>query len=158
MGTINYRSGDVITLGIVPLDIDDFRMEDDENEVDYDALNFEEHELMEEAKSILDKYSFEYLTDIKIENGYYEGFYLAIDNPFKYGLTDSYEKREAQKEITQLKKMMLELVDAGLVEVWPGWCTSYKSKEETIKKIPEVIRELRTCCRNADTWYTKKTA
>ncbi len=157
MGTINYRSGDVITLGIEPLNYDDYRFEEDEDEINYEAMNSDEAFLKEEVKEIIGKYNFYYSgIQVIVESGYYEGFYIAIDNPFKESTYWWDEKRDAQKEITQLKKLLIELTEYGLVEVWPGWCTSYKSKEETLAKIPEIIRELRKSCREAEVWNYNK--
>ncbi len=152
MGAINYKTSDYITLGIRPYDIDDFT---DDFEADFDVISEYISDLYMDDQSnveeILSKYSFYYYR-VKIEPGYYEGFTIDIENNF--GICyDSYEdRREAQKEITQLKNMMIELSDIGLVEVWPGWCTTYKNRTETIKAINAAVKDMRNECANIPTW------
>ena len=188
MGTINYRTSDYITLGIKPYDTDDlmkdddfldyvkteygYTMNDDEDTI-YDIACETIQEYTEadytNAEMILDKYSFYYYT-VSLENGYYEGFSLDIKNNFPCvfdiandfpAVFDDYtEKMEAQKEITQIKEMLIELSGCGMVAVYPGWCTGYEDYKGTQKAIAEAIKEMRQEVKNIPTYrvYERKTA
>ena len=169
MGAINYFTSDYITLGVKPYDTDDYiknndfmnfiREEwnvntEDENEVlkvvnehisaDYAAD-------MENAESILNEYNFYYF-HVVLKPGYYEGFTLDIENNFGVAIDGWEDRREAQKEITQLKNCLLELAGVGLVACSPGWCTGYKDYNETIKAIKEAIKEIREEYKAIPTW------
>ena len=169
MGTINYFTSDYITLGVKPYDTDDYiknndfmnfiREEwnvntEDENEV-LKAVN--EHISadyaadMENAESILNEYNFYYF-HVVLKPGYYEGFTLDIENNFGVAIDGWEDRREAQKEITQLKNCLLELAGVGLVVCSPGWCTGYKDYNETIKAIKEAIKEIREEYKAIPTW------
>ena len=80
--------------------------------------------------------------DVSIESGYYEGLQIVIDD--KYCFLDDYrEKQEAQKEITQLKKCLIELAGVGFVACAPFWVMSYSNYNETLKKINDAVLEMR---------------
>lgn len=132
MGAINYGTSNYITLGYNCNDID-------YNEEDY---NFYIEEDYNQIEALLNKYDF-YYYHVVLKSGYYEGFYIDIENNF--GLFyDCYEdKRAAQKEVTQLKKFLLDCVEFGLVRVIPGWCTSYYNYKESIEAVNEAIKEIR---------------
>ena len=92
MGTINYMTGDIITLG---LNRDTIEIEKDEvNEmVDEEGYEFDDavdtwKEIYEEdIKALCHKwiddspFNTEYF-DIKLDNGYYEGFYIAVNKKY----------------------------------------------------------------------------
>lgn len=157
MGTINYNSGKFLTLGVKPYDEDDF-LNDPETceELDLDQLEseFEKLEIVSEYiselykedyaifETIIEKYNFEHF-EIGLEFGYYEGFCLPINGVDYLYFDDSHEKKEALKEATLLKKMLLECIDYGFIRVSPGWCTSYFSREESIKAINNAIKEIK---------------
>lgn len=169
MGTINYFTSDYITLGVKPYETDnyikdndfmDFIKEEwnvnteDENKVlkavnEYINTNYEADR--ENAENILNKYDFYYF-NVVLKPGYYEGFSLDIENNFGVALDGWEDRREAQKEITQLKNCLLELAGVGLVACFPGWCTGYKDYNETIKAIKEAIKEIREECKTIPTW------
>lgn len=169
MGTINYFTSDYITLGVKPYETDnyikdndfmDFIKEEwnvnteDENEVlkavnEHINTNYEADR--ENAENILNKYDFYYF-HVVLKPGYYEGFSLDIENNFGVALDGWEDRREAQKEITQLKNCLLELAGVGLVACFPGWCTGYKDYNETIKAIKEAIKEIREECKTIPTW------
>lgn len=89
---------------------------------------------------------------VAVQPGYYEGFSIEIKNNYPVAY-DSYEDRaEAQKEITQIKNMLFALADCGLCSVWPGWCTTYRSREETLEDIREAVKEMRQEVRSTPTW------
>ena len=169
MGAINYFTSDYITLGVKPYDTDDYIKDndfmdfileernistEDENEV-LKAANEQidtDYEVnMENAESILNKYDFYYF-HVVLRPGYYEGFTIDIKNNFSVAIDGWEDRREAQKEITLLKKCMLELAGVGLVACYPGWCTGYKDYNETIKAIKEAIKEIREEYKTIPTW------
>ena len=169
MGTINYKTSDYITLGVNPYDVYDLMHDpdfmefareawgvdiDDETEL-YKAaqtdVNNSYYDDLANVKSIFEKYSFYYF-HITIEPGYYEGFSLNIENNFPVAFDNWEDKREAQKEITQIKALLKECAGVGLVEVWPGWCTTYRSYTETIAAINEAVKEMRGEVKNTPTW------
>lgn len=157
MGTINYGTSDYITMGIKPVDgwallndpeiraelvqeVAEYggsleeaaeRLANDYNERDY-----------ENAAEIFNKYDFTYY-HITLNYGYYDGFYFDIENNYGIAYDNCEDKRQAQKEITQIKKMLLELAGVGVVACSPGWSTGYYDYNETIQKINEAIKEMR---------------
>ena len=167
MGTINYGTSNYITMGVQP----EYPWEYNENS----AIMDEMRELAEEWGCSVDeaisqniqhnleadienvewylknKYHFHYF-HIAIIYGYYDGFYIDIEN--NYGVAyDSYEdKRLAQKEITEIKKFLLDCHDCGLCSVYPGWCTTYRTRAETERDINEAIKEMREEVKRTPTW------
>lgn len=166
MGTVNYKTSDYITLGIEPISAYDLErdpvfMEEITAEIEeyggtieeaiYDYIRDTEEEDQSNIENELNKHHF-YYYHIKIEPGYYEGFSLDIESNFPVAFNDWTEKREAQKEITEIKQFLLACVDLGLCEVWPGWCTSYKDRPTTIKAINKAVKEMREEARQTPTW------
>lgn len=166
MGTVNYKTSDYITLGIEPLSVYDLERDPDFmdeitecaaewnmdiDEAIYCYIRDTEEDDQANIESELNKHKF-YFYHIKIEPGYYEGFSLDIENNFPIAFNDWQEKREAQKEITEIKQFLLTCVDLGLCEVWPGWCTSYKDRPTTIQAVNEAIKEMREEARQTPTW------
>ena len=155
MGAINYSNNKLFNLGLNYEEIKEIIERDfaNEEDADIDQINYDEVcFIYEECNNILNKYDFNYY-DIKLESGYYEGFYLTID--FKYNYFDNFiEKKQAQKELTQVKKCLLELINAcGLVSYHAWWCDTYYSKEETISMLKEFVKTERK--RIADTLTDK---
>ena len=83
-------------------------------------------------------------------------FNIDLDIESNYGLCydSSEDKHEAQKEITQIKRFLLECVDAGCVQCFPGWCTGYASEERTLAGINEAVKAMREEVRLTPTWWT----
>lgn len=169
MGAINYGTSDYITIGIEPYDASDFEkdidfMEELQNEVNEYGGTIEEamtnyiQDCYEADYSNIEyllnnKYDFHYF-HVVIKPGYYEGFYIDIENSFPYCYDSREDKRAAQKEITKLKAFLIECVNTGLVQVWPGWCTSYNTRIESIEAIKTAIKEMRAEIKSIPTWYT----
>lgn len=166
MGTINYKTSEYITLGIEPVSAYDLEqdagfMEEitecaeawnmDVDEAIYAYIRDTAEDDMVNIQAELDLHSF-YYYHIRIEPGYYEGFSLDIESNFPIAFNDWQEKREAQKEITEIKQFLHTCADLGLVEVWPGWCTSYKDRETTHKSIDQAIRAMREVAKATPTW------
>ena len=166
MGTVNYGTSDYITLGIEPLSSYDLEhdaafMEEIEQEIaEYggtvdEAINDYINGCMDadfsNIRNELDKHTFHYF-HIVIKSGYYEGFYLDIENNFGIALNDWTDRREAQKEITEIKGFLHDCADLGLCEVWPGWCTTYNDRETTHKAIDAAVKAMREDVRTTPTW------
>ena len=144
MGTINYSTSNYITLGY---NTNDLYYDD---QFHYDDVNFE----YDQVETILNNQSFYYF-HITIKPGYYEGFSLDIENNFSYCFNDYREKLEAQKEITQIKKLLFHLVDNfNICAAFPGWCTRYADYKETITGINEAVKTMREEVRTTPTYYT----
>ena len=166
MGTINYRTSDYITLGIVPLNAYDLEQDAgfmdeisecaeawqmDIDDAIYCYIRDTAEEDQANIQTELDKHRFYYF-NIRIEPGYYEGFSLDIESNFPVAFDNWQDKREAQKEITEIRKFLRACVDLGLCEVWPGWRTSYKDRETTLHSIDKAVKEMREDARTTPTW------
>lgn len=180
MGTINYGTSDYITMGLKPYD--GWSMKKDEEYLteilerfaeagieeptddDIDSMIGDDIQAYTEddytsALRIRDKYSFGYF-NVYLVTGYYDGFYLEISQDYmrtydlgRTTVIDSYKDRIAiNKEISEIKKFLLELVDIGLVSVYPGWCTGYADRKQTLKDINKAIKEMREELKSTPTW------
>lgn len=147
MGAINYKRNNIITLGYnIPKKEEEAEREA-ENEIEINDIYFDiEEQDFEDLKEIYNKYSFDIL-DVKIESGYYDGFYIDIDFSYNY-FDNTEEKKQTLKEATQLKRFLLESLDFGMVVCDPGWCTSYATIEESKKEIKEAIKNLKEEIKN----------
>lgn len=167
MGTINYATSKFITLAIQPYDFFETEKYLKENagyyDIDPESIddNFVYEEMSryyeadyENAKYIIDKFDFNIL-DVKLLDGYYEGYSLNISFDWNY-FDDTSEKREAQKELTQLRKLLIELAGVGFVSCYPFWCTTYRDYNETLKEIDTAIKEARDYFKNFPTYNTLK--
>ena len=141
MGTINYKQSDYITLGVKPYD---------GTELETDAY-FMYEELADDVQAEIDEYSFHYF-HVALEPGYYEGFTINIEN--NYSIFDASESKQiAQKEITQIKRMLIKCAGLGLVSCYPGWCSGYDDHETTLDVIKEAIEEMREGVKQTPTWW-----
>lgn len=148
MGTINYFTSDYVTLGYNTNSIDY------EDEYYNEEINFEYDEITEILKG-----EYFYYFHIVIKPGYYEGFTIDIENNFSYCFNDYHEKREALKEVTQIKNFLLYIVDNFNINVvYPGWCTSYGDYKKTIEEINAAIKEMKSEIKTTPTYYTLKEA
>lgn len=174
MGAVNYFTSNYITLGVRPYSVFDLEndidfMEEIRAEVDEYGGTVEEainsyisdcYEAdLENVNAILSSFSF-YYYHLTIKPGYYEGFTLDIENNFPCAYDGYEDRREAQKEITQLKKCLLELAGVGLVKCSPGWCPGYEDYKGTCKAIEATIKAMRDEVRTIPTWrqYERETA
>lgn len=166
MGAVNYFTSDYITIGIEPYSAYDLKNDPDFMEALRDEVNeyggtidealesyiqasYEDDEM--NIESILEKYSFYYF-HVTIKPGYYEGFTLDIENNYPVAFDGWKDKREAQREITSLKKCLLECAGVGMVECWPGWCTKYNDYKDTCKAIGATIKVMRDEINSIPTW------
>lgn len=166
MGAVNYFTSDYITMGIGPYSAYDLEndpdfmdaLQDEVNEYggtidealeSYIQTSYEDDEI--NIESILEKYSFCYF-HVAIKPGYYEGFTLDIENNYPVAFDGWKDKRAAQREITSLKKCLIECAGVGMVECWPGWCTKYNDYKGTCKAIGAAIKVMRDEVNNTPTW------
>lgn len=142
MGTINFKTSDIITLGSMPNDL--------ENE---DYTDFLESEY-DNAHNILENYDKFYYYHVKLESGYYEGFQLYIERNYDIAYDTCHDKKDAQKELTVLHSLILDLMDNCCLTVcYPGWCTGYEDDLLLAKKaVKQAIKEEREHIKDTPTW------
>lgn len=174
MGIVNYFTSDYITMGVpllysCNLENDPDFMENARAEVKEYGGTVEEimndyisdcyADDLENLNAILSRFSF-YYYHVTIKPGYYEGFTLDIENNFSIAFDSWEDRREAQKEITQLKRFLLECAGVGLVACYPGWCTGYEDYKGTCKAIEAAVKEMREEVKSVPTWkqYERETA
>lgn len=166
MGAVNYFTSDYITIGVKPYDAYDLENDQYFMQVVHEQIKeyggtveaaIEEYISdsyecdRENVESILSRYSFCYY-HITIKPGYYEGFTLDIESNFPVAFDGWEDRRECQKEITQLKKCLLECAGVGLVSCSPGWCTGYDDYTGTVKAIGVAIKVMRDEVNSTPTW------
>lgn len=134
MGTINYGTSEYITIGYLDYSQQDFDEEYTEN--DY---YFQEEDDLFIVQEVLKKYSF-CCFHVVIKDGYYDGFYIDIENNYGSYFDDYHQKQEALREATRLKKFLLEALEYSCCVVYPGWCTAYLKHNDSVKKINEAIK------------------
>lgn len=166
MGAVNYFTSDYITMGIEPYSAYDLKndpafmdaLRDEVNEYggtidealeSYIQASYEDDEI--NIESILEKYSFYYF-HVTIKPGYYEGFTLDIENNYPVAFDGWEDKRAAQREITSLKKCLIECAGVGMVQCSPGWCTGYNDYKGTCRAINAAIKVMRDEVNNTPTW------
>lgn len=132
MGAINYGDSDIINIGLDVSDLNEY------NNFDNDYIENVHHDI----QSILDDYMFNEF-DISIEPGYYNGFYININFNDVYYYNTYLNRLDAIKECTQLKHLLLNCVNAGLVVYSPGWCNGYMNEDNSKKEINKAIKKLK---------------
>lgn len=148
MGTINYKTGNYITIGYnlknINYSIDDFS---------YENIIIDDYE---NIKDLLNLYNF-YYYHIEIKPGYYDGFSIDIEYNFSYCLYSYQDKKDALKEITQIKKFLLDCINNyNCCAISPGWCTTYYDYKNTIEQLKNAIKEMQDEIRNTPTHYKLK--
>lgn len=157
MGTVNYKTSDIITLGLRPYEAQYFELDPDfmeearkrceENGCSiFDWIEGTINEYTEDdrqtAVDIISEYNFEFF-QVSIEPGYYEGFSVYISNDLPGEYWDADERQQALTDAASLGDMLKELVnDACLVEVWPGWCTAYQDPAHSLTDVRKAIKGL----------------
>ena len=151
MGAINYGTSKYITIGLKPHNTDDYIFED--GSVDYDAMSIDYDCDIKNVQFIMDKYNFSFF-DVNIKHGYYEGFYLDINANFDF--YNWQDKKDALKEATQLKNMLIECCGVGLCEVRPGWCTAYMSYKESVNNIKAAVWHIKEDINGTETFLQEQ--
>ena len=162
MGTINYRTSDYITMGVVPISAYDvehdgwlmsgleelYDVVDDMVISEYIEACYDSS--YENTQFTLNSYKFFYF-DIWVEIGYYEGFSVRIKYNYDGDKFANFaEKQEARAEIEEVKKCLEELADVGLVACYPSWGTKYEDYSGTLDKINEAVAEMAEDVRMTD--------
>ena len=166
MGAVNYFTSDYITMGLRPYDSLELEndlefMEEMQEQVNEYGGTIENAiaEYIDECynsdyaniETELKKHNF-YYYHITIKPGYYEGFTLDIENNFPVALDSWKDRRDANKEVTEIKQFLIVCAGLGLVKCSPGWCTGYSDYNDTIKAIKAAIKEMRDELRTIPTW------
>lgn len=134
VGTVNYGTGEYITLAYQPV-------EDDSQE---NQEKFGDLYLNMKVDSIFNEYGdFEFLEVIR-DNGYYEGFYVAINTGdlVGAGFYNKDQMLDAFLELERVRKLLVELLDAGLFVCHPGWCTGWLNYGESLNEINQCIAKI----------------
>lgn len=156
MGTINYRSSDIITVGVRPYDYDDmkkayieFLQEDTGDTINpdcvsdsavYDYISDIYNIDFENAEFYLNELNlYHYSVDIK--SGYYDGLYIDITDPGYLFFDDSSERQEVRDELKAIKNFLINCVNCGWCVCYPGWCTGYCDYNNSIKAIQEAYEK-----------------
>ena len=140
MGAVNYSHSDYITLGVKPYDPESFT--DENGNIDYEEMYSCYKDDRENADFIIQKYGFYYF-HVATKPGYYEGFSVDIEFNFPAFFGNCQERAEAQKEVTTLKKCLVELAGNGLVSCRPGWVTGYDDYSGTLQQIKAATKAMR---------------
>lgn len=90
--------------------------------------------------------AFEFYNCTNTETGRYTAFYIPV------ALDSWQDRRDANKEITEIKRFLIECAGLGLVECFPGWCTGYSDYNGTITAIRAAVKEMRDELRTIPTW------
>ena len=133
MGTINYKTGDIITLGVNENSLEDWE------EVNYyteDAMDYIK-DLADELKIKLEQFNVVWLK-VNVEYGYYAGMSVSInkdyqtdaelerDNPISLFLKlDKEEKEEVRLQLDLVRQFCIKCLDY-LDVCYPSWCTGYE--------------------------------
>lgn len=137
MGTINYKTGDIITLGVNENSLEDWE------EVNYyteDAMDYIK-DLADELKVKLEQFDTVWLK-INVEYGYYAGMSVCIDKDYQ---TDAELERDntisrmikdmwrLEKEEREEIRLQLDLARQFCIKCldyldvcYPSWCTGYE--------------------------------
>jgi hypothetical protein len=118
----------------------------------YDDFYFE----LEEVDETIKNKNFYYF-NLLIKYGYYNGFYLKLeDDNTKYIYENTKEKQEVLKELTQIKKILVDFVKNGFLwGCYPSWVYSKLEKKETLTELRKIIKELKEETKKS---YTQRTA
>lgn len=166
MGAVNYFTSDYITMGLRPYDSWEFEKDSEfmrEMQVQVNEYGGTIEDAItqyisdcydcdyENIKTELDKHNFHYYR-ITIKPGYYEGFTLDIKNNYPVALDGWEDRRDANKEITEIKQFLIDCAGLGLVACFPGWCPGYRDYKGTLDAIGEAVKEMRKEVNTIPTW------
>ena len=84
------------------------------------------------------------------------GSVRCIESNFPVAFDGWEDKQAAQREITSLKKCLLECAGVGLVQCSPGWCTGYNDYKGTCEAIAAATKVMRDEVKNTPTWKQYK--
>lgn len=163
MGTINYQSGNIITLGLNMdyeidndainelMELNDLTREDAERfereQYENDAQELSQEIVNDINAEIEDCDYFEKWIDIKLVNGYYEGFSVVVnknytlDKKVPWHIAEE-DKPEIYNVLEIVRNGLKRLTDSYLDVCYPWWCTRFvKGRKANYKAIDEAINE-----------------
>lgn len=147
LGAINYKTSDFITIGYNLNNIDDIN-------VDFVLVQDD----FENVEYMLKQYNFYYF-NVTLEPGYYQGFSINIEFNFSWCFDCWQDRKDAQKEITQLKQFLIDCIkNYNCCAVAPGWCTTYYNYKESLNKLNQAIKEIRQHVKSIPTFNKLKAA
>ena len=168
MGSINFKTGEYITLVIKPYEADEIAKDadflqyvnenffgEDPESIAAEEITFYYEADAENIESIINKYTFEFFK-VEVIPGYYESLQIDIKSYFPIYFMDTAEKREALKEATKIKELMTTAAAVGFTACAPGWIPAYYNYTETLQKIKEAVKAIKDDIRTAETWRTHK--
>ena len=137
MGTINYKTGDIITLGVNENSLEDWE------EVNYyteDAMDYIK-DLADELKIKLEQFDTVWLK-VNVEYGYYAGMSVCIDKDYQTDAElerdktisrmikdlwklEKEEKEEIRVQLDLTRQFCIKCLDY-LDVCYPSWCTGYE--------------------------------
>ena len=170
MGAINLASGNIITLGyesntsisdeelkewaIEHFEINEYlqelytlkgyiklRAQQDYYEM---LLDFEQESFncMEKAINMVNLTT--EIVRVGIIPGYYDGFSVTVDIDEREYFEDGKEKELALSEVREVHKLLDNIIDNySMMVVFPGWCTTLLSWDDSKKAIKKAMAELR---------------
>lgn len=145
MGTINYGTSHFITVGLNTWDFEDGI--DDEGFV----VEGSRYDLMDDIRTGIENLledsgiKDDSAYNVKIESGYYEGFYINITDEYLY-FDDETDREEAREQITAIFDFLYKAVDEGLCVVYPGWVTKCLNYEDSKKALEEAFNQALADC------------
>ena len=149
MGTINFHTGDFITMCNEPFD--PFKYTEEGYEDDMEAL-------YKDVKAILNRETFnDGYFKVTLDYGYYEGFSVTVDEGDYSYYDDLTEKKEAYDAVKGLQKCLEMIADVGMISCYPGWCMGYDfSYKATKRAIRKAMAKLRVYIQSVPTYRTYK--
>lgn len=160
MGTINFKTSDYITLGYKIRDSWDISHDpifknfilEEMYANGYDDSDFEWYSEMrineyaesdyDEISSALDRQRFSFF-DIKLENGYYEGFQLLISANYDPDFLTKDDRIDFLAEVSHIREFLNLCVDYGMLECHPWWCTTWERADTTRADIDRVCDRIK---------------
>ena len=137
MGTINYKTGDIITLGVNENSLEDW---EEVNNYTEDAMDYIK-DLADELKDKLEQFDVVWLK-VNVEYGYYAGMSVNIDKDYQTDAElerdntisrfikdlwklEREEKEEVRMQLDLARQFCIECLDY-LDVCYPSWCTGYE--------------------------------
>lgn len=143
MGTINYGRSDFLNIGF-NLSDEWNNMDEDEQE---DTIYFVSHDVQEMIDDLGELKYFR----VGLEYGYYEGFYIELYSQLE-NINHYLDRQDANKEVTAIGKFLTACANIGLVKYSPWWCTTYFSRNETMKAIRDAVKAMRQAVHDQPTF------
>lgn len=160
MGAWNYRTSYVITVADYDIhymhsieEIEDTMVNNECDKKSAENILYQQHQddTEERFKSVCDLFKnqeFEYYS-VSVDEGYYEGFQIAISRE-QLAFDNSYQRKEMNKELTRIKNKIIVAINEYIMRVcYPGWCIGWEDTiDKSLKALNEAIKEERKVINN----------